>query len=63
MRKRRIFWLRISRPWIVLVILGFGALGLLLSLPVQPAIAVSGGRIGILLRMLLEMLEFAHMGI
>lgn len=63
MRKRKVYWLQISRSLIALVIMGFGALGLFLSLQVQPVVAVSGGRIGFFLGMLLDMLDFAHLGI
>mgnify|MGYP000854502364 CR=1 FL=1 len=61
---KKIWLVRVSQPVVAMVILGFGALGLLLSLPGgQPAVVVAGGRIGFFLRMFLDMLEFALLGI
>jgi len=63
-RRRKVFWVRIPSLLVSFVILGFAGLGLILSVQgIAPAITVTGGKIGIFMRMLLEMMEFAHMGI
>lgn len=61
---RRILWIRLSRPIITVFILVFGGAGLLLSLPFYtPVLAVTGGRIGTMLRILMEIQDFVHLGI
>lgn len=62
-RRKRVLWVRLSRRMMGMIVLSFGVLGLVLSLQPSPAITVTGGRIGVLGRMLLEMLEFARLGI
>jgi len=63
-KKMAIFWAGVFRPLIYLTILVFGTLGLVLSWQqLSPVIAVTSGRLGILTRMLMDMLEFAHLGI
>lgn len=63
-RGKRVWWVRLSRPFITVFIICFGALGMLLSLPFyHPVIAVSGVRIGLILRIILEILDFVHLGL
>lgn len=61
---KRVWWVRLSRPLVTVTIIGFGVLGMFLSLPFfHPVIAVSGVRIGIILRIILEILDFVHLGL
>lgn len=63
-KEKRVWWVRLSRPFITVTIIGFGVLGMFLSLPFfNPVIAVSGVRIGIILRIILEILDFVHLGL
>lgn len=63
-RRRRVFWLRIPKIVLTLIVLAFGALGLLLSWrQLAPAITASGGKLGYWGQMLQDMLEFACSGV
>lgn len=64
MAKRLIWWVPISRRIVGVIVLSFGFLGLVLSLQqISPALTVTGGRVGTIVRMLLDMMEFSQLGI
>jgi|SRR5690554_4198025 len=64
MVKRRFIGAWVLRPVVSGVILLFGALGFILSCGrVNPVLAAAGAKLGMWLRMLVEMFDFAHGGI
>lgn len=64
MKNRKIIWVRIPQPLVTFIVMGFGALGLILSLQRGlPVMAVSMGKISFFQKMFSEMLEFVRMGV